>query len=263
MKKLFVLILISPLISFSQSDDGQGSVAKLRIVELAKSQQAKGLKITSYGGETAIYKKGKLTRTFQWFNYKDTLGQTRRKRREYIDDYFMYDESLMAIPQTATEEILSTVRHIGKQVVVEDKKVEGGSYYVYDGFSKIYDDGLLQSTLFFQKGRPYKIYVNHYYDNGQLQFVREITSEGSGKPLKNTGALEAFYPDGSVFENPLTEDGLAIIILNQDGEPEDKCACMGQNIMEWGESYLFAFIGKYYYLLEKIYEDEEMDCCWE
>ena len=127
----------------------------------------------------------------------------------------------------------------------------------------MYDDGLLQATLFFDKGRPTKIYINHYFGNGQLQLVREITSEGSREPLRNTGAFETYYPDGSVFKNPLTEDELAIIILNDDGKPQDECTCMGQNIMEWGESYLYPFIGKYYFLLEKIYQEEEMDCCWE
>jgi hypothetical protein len=124
-------------------------------------------------------------------------------------------------------------------------------------------DGLLQSTIYFEKGRPVRINMNHYYANNQLQFVREITSEGMGEPLRNVGVLEAYYPDGSVFENPITEDGTAIIILNDAGEEEDQCACMGEDILTWGRGYLYSFLGKYTILIEQIYQDEGLECCWE
>lgn len=263
MNKLTYCLLLFPFLLFSQSDDGNGNVAKIQPIELGKSNLAKGLKVASYGGEETRFKKEVLVSTFQWFNYKDSLGQTFRRRREYVDGYFMYDEVLIALPQMAAEEIRPTARRVGKEIVIESKVQDDGKFYVYDGLSKVYDEGVLQATLLYEKGRPTKININHYYSNGRLQLVREITSEGLGEPYKNTGVLEAYYPDGSVFENPITEDESAIIILNDKGVPEDECTCMGQNIMEWGESYLYPFIGKYYFLLEKVYKDEEMDCCWE
>lgn len=263
MNKILFILLLSPFMAFSQSDDGKGNVAHIPAKVLGESNLAKNLKITSYEAGEGKYKKGKLIQSAQWFNYRDENGDTRRKRREYLDGYFMYDENLIAIPQTSAEEIRPTVQRIGKQIIVETEVQTGGNYYVYDGSTKIYDQGMLQATIFFDKGRLFKMNINHYYTNGQLQFVREITSGGIGQPLLNTGAQEAYYPDGSVFKNPLSEDGSAIIILNDTGEPEDECACMGQNIMEWGETYLYNFIGKYYYLLEHIYQEEEMDCCWE
>lgn len=66
-----------------------------------------------------------------------------------------------------------------------------------------------------------------------------------------------------VFENPLTENKSASIIQNDEGELEDECACMGQHIMEWGNAYLYNFIGKYACLLEVGYRVEERECCWE
>ncbi|MCP4459201.1 MAG: hypothetical protein GY816_14450 [Cytophagales bacterium] len=221
MKKLLFVLLAFPVMLYSQSDDGKGNVAYSPPTELGKSNLAKGLKITGYGGEESKYKKGVLVDTFQWFNYKDELGHIRRIRREYVVDYFMYDEVLIAVPQIAAEVIHPTARRLGKQIVLENGVKDDGFYYVYDGTSKVYDDGILQASVFFKKGRPTKIYINHYYTNGQLQFVREITSDSIGAPLLNIGALEAYYPDGSVFENPVSEDGSAIIILNDDGDPED------------------------------------------
>ncbi len=93
--------------------------------------------------------------------------------------------------------------------------------------------------------------------------MREIKSEGVGKPLRNTGVLEAYYPDGSVFENPISEDGTAIILIDDNGQEHDQCECIGQDMMEWGRTFLYSFIGKYTMLLEQIYRDEGLECCWE
>ena len=132
MSRILILIFLLPCLVFSQSDGGNGKVAKIKATELGKSNLAKGLKITNYGGEESKFRKGVLTSTFQWFNYKDTLGQTFRKRREYVDGYFMYDEELIAVPQTAAEVIRPTSRRIGKQIVLENA-LQGSVYYVYDG----------------------------------------------------------------------------------------------------------------------------------
>ena len=262
MKKLIVLLFITPVLTHAQSENKTGKTQSIKLTEIGDSEMAKEIGVLSFTGEKTKFKKGKITKLFQWFDYENEYDQLRRIRREYAGG-FMYDEEFVAISQKAAEEIRASVRHSGKGITFEEEANEDGNYFVYEGLSRAYDGGILQATLYFTKGRAYKIYINHYYTNGQLQFVREITSEGVGQPLKNTGVLEAYFPNGSVFENPLTEDESAIIILNDEGEPEDECACMGQNIMEWGESYLYNFIGKYYYLLERIYQEEEMDCCWE
>jgi hypothetical protein len=135
--------------------------------------------------------------------------------------------------------------------------------YVYDGTIEIYRDEILSATLYYQKGFLYKIHINHYYFSGHVQFVREITRKDHNSLFLNTGVLEAYYPDGRVFDSPITEDGRAIIILNDEGEPEDLCECMDQDIMPWGEGYLSAFLGDFYWILEEVYRDAGLSCCWE
>ena len=82
MNKLPYYFTLLPFLLFSQSDDGNGHVAKIQPIELGKSDLAKGLNVISYGGEESRFKKEVLVNTFQWFNYKDSLGKTFRKRRE-------------------------------------------------------------------------------------------------------------------------------------------------------------------------------------
>ena len=264
MKYIFLLMFIAPYMALAQSDDGKGTVKRVTPTEITESKLAEDLSMLSFMGEKSKYNNGHLVRSFQWFDYEDRAGIQRRFRREFKAEEYFYDELLLGLSQITILDMghsSVTVQHSRKKIIFKDW-IEDDLVYLYDGPSKFYDNGILQATLYFKMGRPEKIYINHYYTNGQLQFVREITSKGFGEPFQNTGVLEAYYPNGSVFENPITSDGTAIIILNDEGEPEDECACMGQNIMEWDKSFLYTFIGKYYYLLERIYQDEEMECCW-
>lgn len=208
--------------------------------------------------ELPKYKKGKAIRFYQWFDYKenDTL---KRYRREYDRDYFMYDEWFTTQRKPGR---YKSVRHFGKSLGFEYMNTRG-LWFTAHGTAKVYDRGVLQATIYFDHGRPTKIHMNHYYANGQLHFVRDIRTEGAGKPLLNVGVHEYYKPDGSVFENYLAENGDAIIILNDEGQPEDECACIDQDVMEWGAGYLYPFLGKFYYLLEEIYRLEKMECCWE
>ncbi len=258
--KIFVFALLFPFLLFGQSDDGDGNVAIVPPVSLSETDLIKKHNVRTIFDQDNKIRKGKPVRLYEWFNYKtDTVY---RFQREFEKDYYFNDEHLALISRRdALYPYL--IEHRGKKLTFREEPLRF-KVFVYHGSTKVYDtNGLLQATIYFDRGRPEKIHINHYYMNGQLQFVREITSEGPGKPFRNTGVLEAYYPDGTVFENPITEDGDAIVILNEEGEPEDECACMGQNIMEWGEGYLYAFIDKYYYLLEDIYGKEGMDCCWE
>ncbi len=259
MKYSFWVLLFLSQVVLAQSADGNGKTATAKPVNLHLTQFAKANRITRYvPGEKDKFKKDQPVRFFQWANYKkdDTV---RRFRREYDVEMFLYEEHFVS--QRAPGQY-KTVRHYGSDIAFE-ALTERGNWYVYDMAAKVYDQGVLQATIFFADGRPNKIYINHYYANGQLQFTRKITSEGTGKPLINEGVLEAYYPDGRVFENVLTEDGNAVIILDDNGEEMDQCDCIGDDIMQWGAGYLYPFIGKYYYLLQHIYEMDKLECCWE
>ena len=171
----------------------------------------------------------------------------------------MYDEWFST---QRTSGKYKSVKHIDKYVGFEFMN-KRGNWFVANGETKIYEEGLLQATITFDHGRPTRMFINHYYASGQLHFVRDIRSAGVGEPLLNVGVHEYYKPDGTVFENPLTEDGSAIVILNDLDEPVDECACIDQDIMEWGSGYLYPILGKYYFLLEHIYQADKLECCWE
>lgn len=261
MKKigLFILFIGPSLVANSQSLDGKGKTETVKPEEIHHSAFAIERDQYKYLQEDLPkYKRDKPVRFYQWFDYKenDTL---KRYRREYDVEYFMYDEWFTSQRNPGK---YKSPRHFGKRLGFEFMN-QRGHWFVAHGGAKVYQDGVLQATVIFDHGRPTQILVNHYYENGQLHFVRDIRSEGKGRAFKNVGVLEYYRPDGAVFENPLTEDGSAIIILNDLGEPEDECACMDQDIMEWGMGYLYPFLGKFYFLLEEIYRLEKMECCWE
>lgn len=259
MKRLFFISLLSPFSLLSQSLDGFGTTDLCNPEEIHHSAFAAEKGASRYlEEELPKYKKGQPIRFYQWFDYKenDTL---KRYRREYDVDYFMYDEWFTSQRKPGN---YKSVRHFGKSLGFEYMN-NRGHWFVAHGGAKIYDQGVLQATVFFDHGRAVRILINHYYANGQLHFVRDIRSVGAGSAFRNVGVLEYYKPDGTVFEDHLTEDGTAIIILNDAGEPEDECACIDQDIMEWGASYLYPFLGKFYYLLEEVYRLEKMECCWE
>lgn len=259
MKSLLLLICLFPLLLPAQSADGFGAVEIVQPSEIHHSAFAKEKEVTRYmEEELPKYKKNKPVRFYQWFDYKenDTL---KRYRREYDQDYFMYDEwfTTQRVPGN-----YKSVRHTGKHLGFEYMN-KRGHWFVAHGKAKVYDQGVLQATIYFDHGRPTRILINHYYMTGKLHFVRDIRSAGPGEPFKNVGVHEYYRPDGSVFETPITEDGSAIIILSEEGEPEDECACINQDIMEWGAGYLYPFLGKFYYLLEEVYLVDKIACCWE
>lgn len=259
MKKLLFFLSLVPLYLKSQSLDGFGTVEVVPIDEIHHSTFASEKNATKYlEEELPKYKKNKPVRFYQWFDYKenDTL---KRYRREYDQDYFMYDEWFTTQKETGK---YKSVRHSGKHLQFEFMD-RSGKWLVAHGKAKIYDREILQATVFFHYGRPARILMNHYYASGKLHFVRDIRSNGPGQPFLNVAVHEYYKPDGSVFENPITEDGSAIIILNEEGEEEDLCECMDQDVMEWGAGYLYPFLGKFYYLLEEVYLIDRMECCWE
>jgi hypothetical protein len=268
MKNLILFLFILPIFLNAQSNDGMGKTSPVSPMLLLDTEMADSLGIKSVKSEGNKIKKGFPSRIFEWYDYPAYDGLTQRLRRDFKADDYFYDEQILVLTPDQMENYepyyLNLIRHEGNKLVIKEE-MEGENSLIYDGPTKIYDvrTRLVQATIQFSFGRPQNILINHYYTNGQLQFVREIYSEGAGEPLRNIGVLEAYYPDGSVFENPLTEDGNAIIILNDQGEKEDECTCIGQDIMEWGRGYLYAFLGKYAILLEQIYNDDGLECCWE
>jgi hypothetical protein len=266
MKKLVLLLSILPSVLLAQSN-GSGKMT---------AEQPNGLK------ETALYKEvgksttnsgnklknGEALRIFEWFDF-ELNDKTHRYRRDFKKDAYFYDEDLIGFTPEMMESdeytnvYTNSARLDGKKIIL-DMEMEDDRVWVYSEV-KVYNpyNGLLLSSMYFENGRPIRININHYYANNQLQFVREITSEGIGEPLRNVGVQEAYYPDGSPFDNPITEDGTAIIILNDAGEVEDECACIDQDIMEWGRGYLYPLLGKYTIIIEQIYQDEGLECCWE
>lgn len=238
-------------------------------IPLSQTNRAKALGVDEYSSEGNKIKNGEMQRLFEWYDYTDENGDIRRFRRDFKKDDFFYDESFILLSEEEIQELdlyeySYQAVHTGKRIELK-MEAEDGLVAVLHGPSKVYDatSGTTLATLEYEFGRPIRIFINHYFTNGQLQFVREITSLGQGNPFENTGVREAYYPDGSPFENPITDDGSAIILLNDEGQKEDECPCMGQDIMEWGRSYLYAFIGKHVFLLESIYGSEGLECCWE
>lgn len=262
MKYFLWVFLFSSHFILAQSADGNGKTDIIPIVEINQSPFAQTKRVRNFIQEgKAKFKKGQPVKFIQWFNYREN-DTTFRYRREYDEDHYLYDEHFVARRNAARYQ---SVSHYGKHIAYE-YLTQRGYYFAYDRQAKVYDEGVLQATLFFgddQSGRPTKIYINHYYANGQLQFTREIESPGEGEPFVNVGVVEAYYPDGTRFENPLNEDGTAIIILDDNGEAIDQCDCMGDDIMTWGAGYLYSFLGKYYYLLQHVYEKDGLECCWE
>lgn len=268
MKNLLIILLFLPLLLNAQSDDGMGKVNPVSPMLLLDTKMADSLRIKSVSSAGNKIKKGFPYRIFEWYDYPSDDGLTQRLRRDFKADEYFYDEQILVLSPEELDDYepyyINLIQHNGNKLEI-NSETDGEYTLIYDGPAKIYDvrTGLRQATIHFSFGRPQIILINHYYANGQLQFVREIYSEGPGEPLRNVGVLEAYYPDGRPFENPITEDGSAIIILNDEGEKEDECACIDQDIMEWGRGYLYAFLGKYTILLEQIYLDEELECCWE
>jgi len=262
MKNLLVCgLLFLACTGTAQSADGKGTTLKRPAKELKRSMWPKKYEENVGYDQKTKYKDGILAFSIQEMDYQDEKGNDRRFRRAYDINTFMYDEQMMKL----TPEQLNQAPETNTIIAKKRKMVFSPNHsYVYHGKVEVFDDEVLQSTLYFDKGFLYKIHINHYYfSNGQLQFVREITRDEVGEPFRNTGVLEAYYPDGRPFEDPITEDGKAIIILNDEGEREDTCECMDQDIMPWGEGYLYAFLGKFYYYLEAIYQQNDLECCWE
>lgn len=263
-----ITLALMPLLLNAQSDDGKGKTAPVSPMLLLDTKLADSLGIKTVSSQGTKVKKGFPQQIFEWFDYPAFDDLSMRLRRDFKADEYFYDEQMRVLSPEQMDYYepiyLNLVRHVGNKIEIKEEK-DGVNTLVYDNKTKIYDvrTGLLQATIVFSFGRPKNILINHYYANGQLQFVREIYSEGAGEPYRNIGVLEAYYPDGRPFDNPITEDGTAIIILNDQGEKEDECACIDQDIMEWGRTYLYAFLGKHTILLEQIYLDEEMECCWE
>ena len=268
MKTILIALAVMPLLLDAQSDDGNGKTSPVSPMLLLDTKMADSLGIKSVTSEGNKIKKGSPVQIFEWYDFASSDDLTQRLRREFKAGEYFYDEQMLVLSPEQMDYYepiyLTLVRHAGNKIEMQEE-MDGENILIYDGISKIYDvrTGLPQATIIFSFGRPKNILINHYYANGQLQFVREIYSEGVGEPFRNIGVLEAYYPDGRPFENPITEDGSAIIILNEEGEKEEECSCMDQDIMEWGRTYLYAFLGKYTFLLEQIYLDEEMECCWE
>jgi hypothetical protein len=263
--QLFLLIAFPCFLIAQTNSDGNAKIEPVQSLRKSSRAQSYWNQIT-----TAEYKekKGEVIRIFEWFDYNDGPEFLFRQRRDYTNGDFLYDESFRKYTQEDIADLgigmyTKVARLEGKKIVLNQEDSDGITL-VYDGHSEVYNaEGQLQATIHFENGRPDELFINHYYSNGRPQFVRRITSEGIGEPYRNIGVLEAYYPDGRPFDNPITDDGTAIIILNDQGEKEDECACIDQDIMEWGRSYLYAFLGKHTILLEQIYLDEEMECCWE
>lgn len=259
MKRLLFILSLVPLYLQGQSLDGFGTVEIVPVDEIHHSAFAAEKNAKRYlEEELPKYKKNKPVRFYQWFDYEEN-DTIKRYRREYDQDYFMYDEWFTSQRKPGK---YKSVRHTGKFLGFEYMN-KRGHWFVAHGMAKVYDEEVLQATIYFDHGRPTRVLINHYYPSGKLHFVRDIRSEGRGKPFLNVGVHEYYNPDGSVFKNPITEDGSAIIILNEEGEEEDLCECMGQDVMEWGVGYLYPFLGKFYYLLEEVYMVDKMECCWE
>jgi len=267
MKKLTLLLIILPCFLQAQSD-GSGKITAQKPNGLKDTPLYKELGNSTLSNQGNKLKKGDPLVIFEWFEY--TLNDlTHRYRRDFQKDSHFYDEDLIGYTSEMMEldefqnAYTTSVQLDGSKIKLDMEMIED-RVMVYSEV-KVYSPhtGLLQSTIYFSNGRPTRIHMNHYYSDNQLQFVREIARDGYGEPLRNVGVLEAYYPDGSVFENPITEDGTAIIILNDAGEVEDQCACMGEDILTWGRGYLYTFLGKYTILIEQIYQDEGMECCWE
>ena len=253
MRVLTVFILFLSTSCFAQSLDGEGTANRVQTIPFDPATIQTNYRST-IEEERPKYKRGELHALYQWVDFTNENGESRRLIRDYNAELFYYREEL--VPFVLRENMsckYSVVRELSNKIETLDEED-----FVYHGKQEVYQNGFLFATLFFDNGRPTRILLNHYFSNNQLQFVREITSLGVGEPLRNTGVLESYYPDGRRFENPLSEDESAIVILDDNGIPTDECACMGQDIMEWGPQFLYSFMGKYFYLLETIYANEGM-----
>jgi len=268
MKTIIFLLGFIPSLVLAQSD-GSGKIMPEPMVPLSQLDWVKELRVQIQTDKKLKTKKGQPERMREWFDFLGEDSRTYRMQREYLQGSYFYDESFVFVsPDELLEMDLTAyayrAQHVGKNIEMRVERVNEAALVLH-GDVKVYDaySGLLSATLQFEHGRPTSIFINHYYATNQLQFVRHITTDGQGYPWATTSVLEAYYPDGSRFDHPLNNDGTAILILNEAGEVEDECPCIGQNIMEWGRSYLYSLLGKYAFLMERIYQEERLECCWE
>jgi antitoxin component YwqK of YwqJK toxin-antitoxin module len=240
MKALLIVLSILAAVS---SSNGQERVRK---PEAFTKANFSGLDITNLKINPPAElkpKKGDLTRLLQSCEYED--GNNRYViRQDFLTKYHHYLE-YYAIPKNGAVEILLTQTHSdAKEVLTGDNVSITG--YAYHGRSYIYNpiDGRITGTVYFEYGIPVSVELYLYFSNGQLQFIRQIAADDEGR-LINVGILESYYPDGSRLENPLSEDGMAVIMLDDDGNVIDECRCIGDDILDWTVEYLYYFIGKF------------------
>lgn len=171
MKKLLALLMLLPVALAAQSD-GSGKISPEKPDGLKETALFKDVGKTTRNSDNK-FKNGTTLRIFEWFDYRMN-ELPHRYRRDFLAESHFYDEDLIGFSEEAelSDAYTYHVRLNGKKIETE---VADDLVWVY-GEVKVYNpyDGLLQSTIYFENGRPTRININHYYANNQLQFVREM-----------------------------------------------------------------------------------------